>query len=354
VLFGVGATFLVVEHFQKKHINFHATEPPSQHTEIEHKVELAKRNNVESAPPDLKRIVTKDVSAITLPEPPELPNDEATPTAMSGMEGVMGMGLGNGLGKGGNGGGGGIPLFGAPDGSGLEGYLYDLKQTPDGKPSGMDPSRYHKVLMDFVNRNWDEAVLAAYYKSSSPLYVSQIMIPTMDAEAGPKAFGLDSEVQPKMWIVWYKGKVAAPATANYRFAGFCDDILLVRINGKPVLDGSISPVDTRLPQDRPWPCAWESWAGYGPPYGQLRQGPSIPFTKGEKVDIDIIIGEEPGGQFNAALFVFDVEKPILFDGAGQPLLPLFQLNSDSAVPDGEHPPYLPIPEPWQLLETTVR
>src|SRR5450755_2607755 len=86
LLFGMGATFLVVEHFQKKHINFHATEPPSQHTEVEHKIELAKKNNVESAPPDLKRIVSTEVSPITLPEPPELPNDEASPSAMAGVD----------------------------------------------------------------------------------------------------------------------------------------------------------------------------------------------------------------------------------------------------------------------------
>src|SRR5471030_957345 len=79
VLFGIGATYLIVEHFQKKHINFHATEPPSQHTEVEHKVELAKRNNVESAPPDLKRVTTTDFSPITLPDVPNTPpTDDAT------------------------------------------------------------------------------------------------------------------------------------------------------------------------------------------------------------------------------------------------------------------------------------
>jgi len=115
VLFGVGAAYLVVEHFQKKHINFRATEPPSAHNDVEHKIQLSKRNNVESAPPDLKRIVTTDVSAITLPEPPEVPvTDEATPTDMAGIDGVMGTGLGNGSGTGGNGGGAGSDIPIAP------------------------------------------------------------------------------------------------------------------------------------------------------------------------------------------------------------------------------------------------
>jgi hypothetical protein len=155
LLFGVGATFLIVEHFQKKHINFHASEPPSSQTEIEHKVELAKRNNVESAPPDLKRIVTTDVSAITLPEPPEVPTtDESNPTPMAGVDGVMGSGLGGGASGGGGGNGGGIPEFGSPDGKGLQGYLYDLKQTPDLKPTGMELRMSLPPLKQMMDSCW--------------------------------------------------------------------------------------------------------------------------------------------------------------------------------------------------------
>ncbi len=87
VFFGAVATYIIVEHFQKKHINFRVTEPPAPHTEVEYKVELAKRTNVESAPPDLKRIVTTDVSPITLPDVPVTPKvDETAPTEMAGEE----------------------------------------------------------------------------------------------------------------------------------------------------------------------------------------------------------------------------------------------------------------------------
>jgi len=49
VLFGAGAAVFVVEVFDKKHITFHASEPPSQAMEVEHKVQMAKKNNVDSA-----------------------------------------------------------------------------------------------------------------------------------------------------------------------------------------------------------------------------------------------------------------------------------------------------------------
>ncbi len=138
----------------------------------------------------------------------------------------------------------------------LVGYLYDLKQTSDGKPTGMTPDNYHQILMRFARAGWDESILAPYYKSPKPLYTSHVLVPNMDSSEGPKAFGLERDVQPKMWIIWYRGKVSAPATADYRFAGFADDVLLVRLAGKTVLDGSINPVATQLSVETPWPQKW--------------------------------------------------------------------------------------------------
>jgi hypothetical protein len=228
----------------------------------------------------------------------------------------------------------------------LVGYLYDLKQTPDGKPTGMTPDQYHQVLIHFAHAGWDESVLAPYYKSPKPLYTSHILIPNMDSQEGPKAFGLDKEVQPRMWIIWYKGTVAAPATADYRFAGFCDDILLVRIGGKTVLDGSINPVATQLSVVTPWPQHWIGSIPEVPNYGQLRQGIVASMNQAETVPMDIVIGEEPGGQFNASLFVFRTDKTYPTTNSGEPILPLFQLGGGDCRVAGVHPPISDTPEPW--------
>jgi hypothetical protein len=257
----------------------------------------------------------------------------------------QGTGLSQGANDSGQGSGNG---FGSSTGTDnqLVGYLYDLKQTSDRKPTGMTPELYHQILMRFVRASWDESILAPYYKSSKPLYTSEIIVPNMDSQEGPKAFGLDGEVQPKMWIIWYKGKVAAPASADYRFAGFCDDILLVRIGGKTVLDGSINPVATQLDVVTPWPNKWVPPIPEVPNYGQLREGLVTSFTQGDPVDMDVIIGEEPGGQFNASLFVLRTDKTYPTTTDGVPILPLFQLGQGASPPGGVHPPINETPEPW--------
>jgi hypothetical protein len=129
---GIGATYWIVEHFQKKHINFHATAPPTPHTEVEHKIEMVKKNNVDSAPPDLKRIVTTAVSTISLPEVPEVPQpDEITPTTISGVTGQMGSGMGNGNGTGAGSGGldENLPLV-----EQLSKLLFELPSLSDSNP----------------------------------------------------------------------------------------------------------------------------------------------------------------------------------------------------------------------------
>jgi hypothetical protein len=360
VLFAAGATLLVVEHFQKKHINFHATEPPSQHTEVEHKVELAKRNNEESAPPDLKRIVTTDVSSITLPEPPELPNDEATPTAMAGVEGVMGMGIGSGVGKGGNGAGGGIPLFGAPDGTGLEGYFYDLKQTADGKPTGMTQEQWCLIMAKFIAQGWDDSLLAPYYKGQKPLYADMLAISTRLSEEGPKAFALENEVQPALWCAHYHGKAMAPKEGDYRFMGFGDDLIVVRINGVLVLDAGTVSVSPKADVHQLLPNVWSRLygggevaayvPGMGPGSGLLKIGPAFHMDKAKPVDMDVLIGDQ-GGSIAFFLLIEKVGNTYETLPDDTPVIPFFQLNNGVAPTfssNEEHPPYNMIPEPWTV------
>lgn len=222
----------------------------------------------------------------------------------------------------------------------LEGYLYDLKQTADRKPTGITPEQYHDVLKKFVARHWDESVLAPYYKSPKPLYTSAILIPVISADLGPKAFGLEKEVEPSRWIVWYKGRVSPPTPDHYRFAGFCDDILLVRIDGRMVLDGSLHPVE-----DKKYEVPWK---GSPNTNGQaLRLGEQFVFSPGEIKDIDIIVGEQPGGVFYANLFALKKGDTYPNDESGIPKLPLFQIDSDFKIPEGTLPSINPKIEPWQ-------
>ena len=343
------AAYIVVEHFSKKHVNFVAAPPPATQTEVEHKVEMAKRNNVESAPPDLKRITTTDVSPISLPDVPQTPvTDEATPTTLSGT-GDVGEGLGGGNGNGGDG--SGSP-FGSVDSTAplLQGYLYDLKQTDDRKPTGMTPKKYHEALAQFVAADWDPHLLETYYKSKKPLNTPAIFVPTIHATEGPKAFGVENEVAPDMYVIWYKVTASAPEDGTYHFAGMADDILLVRVDGQTVLDGSLKPVQPELHKEE----TRVPVVGYKPTnivqLGGLFVGRPMHLSAGIPIEIDVMIGEEPGGYSNYFLYVERDDATYDKQANGSPLWPIFQLDSTEIHPKGEkslYPPFSDKMAPWK-------
>jgi len=353
ILFGLGATFLIVERFQKKHIDFHATQSPS-HTEVEHKVQLAKKNNVESAPPDLKRIVTTDVSAITLPEPPAVPTtDDAIPTVMSGVNGVMGTGMGSGTGTGS--GGGDTTLFGAPNGAGLQGDFYDFKQTSDRKPTDMTESQYLDLLAHYLRQEWNDELFEPYYKSKSSIYSLVFAISTRSSEDAPKAFGLEKEVEPGLWVIHYHGKVIAPHEGEYRLSGFGDNILVVKINGGLVLDAGWDPLTKQGNLHEALPFTFPSYvpgAGHDNHDAHLKIGPAFHLDALGPVDMDVLIGD-CGGVCNFCLLIQKVGNPYESTSDKTPILPYFQLgvkNAPTFRDDEEHPPYSTTPEPWQTAE----
>jgi hypothetical protein len=356
VFFAAVATYVVVEHFTKKHIDFHATEPPAPHTEVEHKVEMAKKNNVDSAPPDLKRITTTDISPISLPDVPETPKvSDATPSPMAG-EGDLGEGMGSGNGTGGNG--GGSPEFGVADGTGLQGYFYDLKQTPGGEPTAKSADFYNKfydILKDYMKRGWNDAILDHYFKSDAPLYASSFAIPIRPSSDAPKAFQLENKVKPSFWAIHYHGKVMAPESADYQFVGFGDNILVVKIGGEVVLDAGWSPLfPTRANLHKTLPFQWtEQYSKdhrYPATYGLLKSGPKFHMDAMAPVDMDVLIGDD-GGVCGFFLMVMKAGNKYETMPDGTPKAPFFQLNNEGP-PDfssGDvHPPFSPLPEPWQL------
>ena len=279
----------------------------------------------------------------------QIPNLPASFSAPSGsaMSGHSASGSGVGAGS----------PFGSADTTGgqqLVGYLYDLKQTTTGQSTGMDPGAYHNKLKQFIAANWDPAVLDPYYKCANPLTTSSIFIPTIKAEDGPKAFGVEKEVQPNMYVVWYKATVAPTQDGTYRFVGTGDDILIVRLNGRTVLDGSgIEVWKSRRKAQKynmtdyipTWPGNADFWIGE-------------PFhaSAGESMDMDVLIGEEPGGRSNYFLFIQRDESTYEKQPNGTPLLPIFQLDpkpiklTKTTDELGSFPPYSATPEPWEVAK----
>ncbi len=354
VVFGVVATLLIVERFQTRQVNFQASTAP-QNDEIEHKVEVAKRSNVESAPPDLKRITTTSISPISLPDVPEMSQtSEVLPTAMSGVDGVMGQGMGA-VGSGGGGLGNGNS-FGSSltDGAtpALVGTFYDLKQTNEDPPKPTNISRpdWRTVMVSLIAQDMHESVLSKYFKSPDQRSTSGFSIPEQASENAPKAFGLEGKVKPNLWCIVYHAVVVAPSAGRYRFVGFGDDMLVIKKDGTYVFDGGWQFMTNREDLHHTYPFVWTSSLGSS---CLLRQGTWFNVDQGQSVNLDIAIGDW-GGQ--TGFFLFLEKEGETYDKLpdGTPKLPLFQVGAKLPVPTGtDTPPASDSPEIWTPQDGSI-
>lgn len=227
-------------------------------------------------------------------------------------------------------------------GSALVGIFYDLKQTQQRVPVPNHAGNYPRALDEFLISGFDEALINRYFRAALPLYTTQLSIRRMSAGAAPKAFGVEDVVAPSYWIIHYKGQVAPPADGTYRFVGNFDDVLIVAVNRRIVLNGSRA--DTKLPLIK-----WTEPADKGPRVaanGLSAYGDWVELKAGQPVDIDIIIGERPGGSFYGVLLYQKKGETYPLNAQGHIILPLFQTapNPDS------NPNYLTDQAPWRALE----
>ena len=114
----------------------------------------------------------------------------------------------------------------------------------------------------------------------------------------PKAFGADNVIKPGMWIIHYKGHVSPPTPGTYRFWGFSDDLIAVAVNGKTELVSFFTI----------WKAPPQVYTKTDPPGEKAADGTLVAgdwFTVGanDVVDLDVLIGERPGGTFNAFLMI---------------------------------------------------
>jgi hypothetical protein len=346
LLFAVGAAYFVVQRYQASRKLTFKGGPPSPNPStrlIEHKVQMAKKQSTMSAPAATKRITTTGMSKVTLPEMPAMPKTAAPPTKLAGAGGTdVSFNPGGMSATGGSGAGGAaVPFFGLRDAKGggsLLGRFYDLKQTKDKKPSGLDQDKgYPDEVSKFVNGGWNESHFAKYFVAPDPLYTTQIFIPKIDADQGPRAFQLGGRVQPKMWVIHYKGTVVPPEGGTFRFVGMADDILVVRFNGKVVLDCGSNRPSGKEPQ-KYYPADGLRLDPKMDWYKGLGVGDPIQVQSGSTYDMQVLLGEWPGGDFKAWLMLEKEGAQYEKDSKGNPILPIFKLApSDVPKPAVEAP-----------------
>lgn len=328
VLLGAAAAYIVVSvsYPKKKSFTGAPTSNPSQHA-VEHKVSMAKTQQRSSAPVALARVVTTGASKVALPAMPAIPVDSAlTPVSMSGMggRGLAGFGSAGGSGGTGVGGGNGPTFFGTRSGGkGLVGTFYDLKQTPGRQPTPMERGPYLEKVGEFVRGGFNDVTFARYYKASQPLYADRIFTPNIPADLGPTAFGVEKEVEPRFWVVHYKGMVIPPASGTYHFVGAGDDLMLVRFAGRLVLNGSIIEHTEVQGQEDARPGTMAHYS--------VKKGPGFQVEEGHPYPMDVLIGECPGGYSEAVLMIVKDGTNYTKDGGGI-LAPIFRLSANTALP----------------------
>lgn len=209
----------------------------------------------------------------------------------------------------------------------LIGILYDLKQTQELKATDMDPNRYFPLIDNFLSSGWDESVLSPFYRTTRALYTTQLMIPVISADRAPEAFGVEKLVKPRLWVVHYKAQVLPPHAGKFRFAGYSDDFIALAINGETKLVGG------RVGSGTMKKTKWKSTEGQGLSVanGRLTYSDWIELDGTQPVDLDVIVGERPGGQF-AALLYWQEEGKTYSSGKDGLILPPLQF-APGEIPD---------------------
>lgn len=280
----------------------------------------------------MAKVITAQTEAPTAVPVPEV--EITVPSLDFGGDDGFGDGWGSGSGSGGGGAG-----FGTLGGVGLVGRFFDLKQDRSGRPTKMAPNMpgegdlngevnkaYDKALASLVSRGMNESALGTYFEAPKPLVLTQLFIPVISAEEAPRAFKVSDKVQGRRWAVIYRGRVVAPEAGSYRFVGLGDDILVVRLKGRIVLDGSLEPPsresqDTRYPHDH-LPNDWQSIVGR-----------KFNVRERETLSIELLIGERPGGHFSGYLLLEKTGIEYQKDARGANKLPIFKL-APSETPAG--------------------
>ena len=314
-------TYLVVSQItEERKISFGGGEAGSK-SEVQHKV----KRKMTTAPAPNKRITTtSSIAKVALPEMPNIQMNMGP--SIAGAMGSGGLRAVSGLGGGGGGGGAGkgafskITFFGlqsAVKGAGeLIGTFYDLKQTKNSQATDMTVEKWIAFVQTWAKGPWDENELKKYYAAPNKLHAPFIFIPVISANEGPKAFNVEDKVKPRLWVAHYKARVVSPVSGKFRFAGYGDDILIVRFGGKVVLNQH-DPTTLAKPAVK---YNYEGLESRGPVAGEW-----FSVNAGTSYSMEVLIGENPGGLLHAYLLIEKSNGQYEMDPNGLPILPIFRV-----------------------------
>jgi hypothetical protein len=224
-----------------------------------------------------------------------------------------------------------MTLFGEGQSTGNDfvGRFYDLKRDRTGRPIPMYPETYADELTKFVNDGWHTSRLSKYYRSPKKLYTTSFMMGTILSTLGPKSFGEDTGGW--CWMAHYKGQLVYHEDIKFRFWGMGNDVLLVRVGGKVVLNGSWHKdgSDADITIGESWHSTSVDDARFWYGRNKARVSEWIELKAGEPMDMELMIGEPAGGFFSAMLAVQVDGVDYELNRQGGPILPMFKTAEPS-------------------------
>ena len=200
----------------------------------------------------------------------------------------------------------------------LVGTLYDLKRDAKGAPRTPD---YVQDVRGILEGRLSAQAFAPFYRATNRTYLTHLFVPVQPAEAGPAAFSAGGEIQPRNWLVHYRGTVRAPRAGRYRFVGMFDDLLVVLVDRRIALEflwtGDLTPWAPRDHVDE-HPC----FAGRPLVYGDW-----IELSPDRPRELDLLVGEHPGGLVGGVLMIEEEGATYERAANGRPILPLFAVQA---------------------------
>lgn len=185
----------------------------------------------------------------------------------------------------------------------LAGTLFDFKTSRKGDP--LSKTNVSKVSSEFVKNFRIKDLQKDFFSADKQLFGSYFIIPNTDAKIAPESFGVEGIIEPTRLGAAYQGVFTPQESGKFRFIGKGDDVLIVRVNGKIVLDGSWNTSYSEWRQSDEAKAA-DAARKYNRLFGIVPPpvtGDWVNFQAGTPVDLDVFIAEVPGGKFGVYLLI---------------------------------------------------
>ena len=360
VLLLIAGTYVVQTIVAKEKLKFtgKATLGSPGQKSLEHKVKTAKRSQAMSAPAASTRITSSASNVkVSIPDAPVTSmSTSAMPSMMGGMGGSGFSGGASGAGSAGGGMGvggamaamapGAFTVFGfkgTPGGRGMRGHLYDLKMNPKKEPNENDVSDQGSALKNILaldKKGFDPKMISQYYQAPVDLMITRFWIPNDRAALMPEAFGVEKDVKPRQLILHYRAKVSPPKDGLYRFVGYGDDFIGLKLNGRHIMTFE---QNTNNKTGRKYFAGEETEASYQRKGGHVVTE-KIRMESNKPYELEVFLCEWPGGLATFSLLVeldgFNYKK-MKVEGKEVPIVHIFETDISQPIPEYQGRPGMP-------------